>query len=181
MNEQLGIPVRVAEDPLTTVARGTAICLEHLGHGGTASRPSTRICESDHGPPKLKTVDSPDGRGSFGRGGGAFRRSPAVQQALRAAVLDVVVSGQSFAIDRLDEWRAAEVAMPAGLPAERAEVVAKPENDQRRALEQTCRRLRLENARLREELHLAETYGVSPIPVPMRKLPAFRRSCGRRS
>jgi len=31
MNEQLGIPVRVTEDPLTTVARGTAICLEHLG------------------------------------------------------------------------------------------------------------------------------------------------------
>ena len=32
MNEQLGIPVRVADDPLTTVARGTAICLEHLNH-----------------------------------------------------------------------------------------------------------------------------------------------------
>jgi rod shape-determining protein MreB len=30
MREQLGIPVRVAEDPLTTVARGAAICLEHL-------------------------------------------------------------------------------------------------------------------------------------------------------
>jgi len=30
MNEQLGIPVRVAENPLLTVARGTAICLEHL-------------------------------------------------------------------------------------------------------------------------------------------------------
>ena len=30
MNEQIGIPVRVAEDPLTTVARGTSICLEHL-------------------------------------------------------------------------------------------------------------------------------------------------------
>ncbi len=30
MTEQLGIPVRVSEDPLTTVARGTAICLEHL-------------------------------------------------------------------------------------------------------------------------------------------------------
>ncbi|MCH8840800.1 MAG: rod shape-determining protein, partial [Planctomycetes bacterium] len=30
MNEQLGIPVRVADDPLTTVVRGTAICLEHL-------------------------------------------------------------------------------------------------------------------------------------------------------
>ena len=30
MREQLGVPVRVAEDPLTTVARGTSICLEHL-------------------------------------------------------------------------------------------------------------------------------------------------------
>lgn len=30
MSEQLGIPVRVADDPLTTVARGTAICLEHF-------------------------------------------------------------------------------------------------------------------------------------------------------
>ena len=30
MNEQLGVPVRVADDPLTTVARGTSICLEHL-------------------------------------------------------------------------------------------------------------------------------------------------------
>ena len=30
MNEQLGIPVRVADDPLTTVARGTSICIEHL-------------------------------------------------------------------------------------------------------------------------------------------------------
>ena len=32
MNEQLGIPVRIADEPLTTVARGTAICLEHLNH-----------------------------------------------------------------------------------------------------------------------------------------------------
>ena len=30
MNEQLGIPVRVADNPLTAVARGTAICLDHL-------------------------------------------------------------------------------------------------------------------------------------------------------
>lgn len=30
MNEQLGIPVRIADSPLLTVARGTAICLEHL-------------------------------------------------------------------------------------------------------------------------------------------------------
>lgn len=32
MNEQLGIPVRVIDDPLTTVVRGTAICVEHLNH-----------------------------------------------------------------------------------------------------------------------------------------------------
>ncbi|MEX0728248.1 MAG: rod shape-determining protein [Planctomycetaceae bacterium] len=30
LQEQLGIPVRKADDPLRTVARGTAICLEHL-------------------------------------------------------------------------------------------------------------------------------------------------------
>ena len=30
--EHLGIPVRIDPDPLTTVARGTAICLEHLQH-----------------------------------------------------------------------------------------------------------------------------------------------------
>jgi rod shape-determining protein MreB len=29
-NEQLGIPVRIARDPLTTVVRGTMICVEHL-------------------------------------------------------------------------------------------------------------------------------------------------------
>ena len=29
-NEQLGIPVRVDDDPLRSVARGTAICLDHL-------------------------------------------------------------------------------------------------------------------------------------------------------
>jgi len=30
MHEQLGIPVRIADEPLNTVARGAAICLEHL-------------------------------------------------------------------------------------------------------------------------------------------------------
>jgi rod shape-determining protein MreB len=30
MREQLGVPVRIADEPLTTVARGSAICLEHL-------------------------------------------------------------------------------------------------------------------------------------------------------
>ncbi len=32
LSEHLGIPVRIDHDPLTTVARGTAICLEHLQH-----------------------------------------------------------------------------------------------------------------------------------------------------
>jgi rod shape-determining protein MreC len=97
--------------------------------------------------------------------GGLSIAPPALQQALRGAVLDVVVSGQSFAIDRLDNWRAAEVPLPAGPASEPSAAVANSESDQWRSLEQTCRRLRLENARLREELHLAETYGVSPIPV----------------
>ena len=30
LTDQLGVPVRVTDDPLTTVARGTSICLEHL-------------------------------------------------------------------------------------------------------------------------------------------------------
>jgi rod shape-determining protein MreB len=30
LSEQLGVPVRAADDPLTSVARGTAICLEHF-------------------------------------------------------------------------------------------------------------------------------------------------------
>jgi len=30
LSEQLGIPIRLAEDPLTTVVRGSSICLEHL-------------------------------------------------------------------------------------------------------------------------------------------------------
>ena len=30
LSEQLNVPVRVDSDPLTTVARGTAICLDHL-------------------------------------------------------------------------------------------------------------------------------------------------------
>lgn len=32
LSEQLNAPVRVDSDPLTTVARGTAICLDHLAH-----------------------------------------------------------------------------------------------------------------------------------------------------
>ncbi len=31
-SEYLGIPVRIADDPMTTVARGAAICLDHLDH-----------------------------------------------------------------------------------------------------------------------------------------------------
>ena len=32
LREHLGIPVRIDPEPLTTVARGTAICLDHLHH-----------------------------------------------------------------------------------------------------------------------------------------------------
>jgi rod shape-determining protein MreB len=30
LSEQLNVPVRIADEPLTTVARGSVICLDHL-------------------------------------------------------------------------------------------------------------------------------------------------------
>jgi rod shape-determining protein MreC len=91
---------------------------------------------------------------------GLFIAPARLQQAVRAAVLDVVVTGQSVAIIRYDAWRS---------PVPPAPTVGKPapaENDESlRRLEQTCRRLRIENARLREELQLSEKYGVSPVPL----------------
>src|SRR5262249_40112663 len=57
--------------------------------------------------------------------GGLSIAPPAWQHALRGTVLDVVVSGQAFAVDRLDRWRAAEVAVSTAPPAEQTRVVAK--------------------------------------------------------
>jgi cell shape-determining protein MreC len=91
--------------------------------------------------------------------------TPRLGQTLRAAILDVVVSGQAFALSRYEGWRRPSVVSPAQeLSGETKS--AEPIADERlHSLEQTCRRLRIENARLREELQLAEKYGVSPIPV----------------
>jgi len=98
--------------------------------------------------------------------------SPArVQRTLRSAVLDIVTPGQVWVLGRYESGRDLALAQysrlmsgarPDGAPT------TPPETDSRlTALEQACRHLRLENARLREELNLAEKYGVSPVPVPV--------------
>jgi rod shape-determining protein MreC len=99
---------------------------------------------------------------------GLFIAPPRLQQTVRGAVLDVVVSGQALAMSRYDALRhsASNVAF-AGRPVENAVSTAASDQSTRN-LEQTCRKLRIENARLREELQLAEKYGVSPIAVPPR-------------
>jgi len=92
--------------------------------------------------------------------------SPAwIQGPLRAAVIDVVVSGQSLAVDRFESWRksACGIAAIDKTPARSGD--AAQTQDRFRELESQCRRMRIENARLREELALAEKYGVSPLPV----------------
>jgi rod shape-determining protein MreC len=94
-----------------------------------------------------------------------FVAPPGLQQALRAGVLDVVVSSQAFAMNRFDAWRASPSHWPVVSFVSREQSSTQPTDDRVPNLEQTCRRLRLENARLREELQLAEKYGVSPIPV----------------
>jgi cell shape-determining protein MreC len=96
---------------------------------------------------------------------GLFIAPPGLAQPLRAVILDVVVSGQDFATSRYDAWRARSALVATPLLPVDAKSAAGPVDDRLRNLEQTCRRLRIENARLREELHLAEKYGVSPIPV----------------
>jgi cell shape-determining protein MreC len=93
---------------------------------------------------------------------------PALQRAVRSVVLDLVVSGQTRVVAHYEAGRGRVLAgytrltsrlRPSGPPS----VVGR---DGRTAeLEQACRRLRLENARLREELNLAEKYGVSPVPA----------------
>ncbi|HUE17046.1 MAG TPA: rod shape-determining protein MreC [Planctomycetaceae bacterium] len=90
---------------------------------------------------------------------------PWLQQPLRAAVVDVIVSGQAFAMSRYDAWRASSALLPTRARPDDAKSAAAADDGRLRNLEQTCRRLRIENARLREELQLAEKYGVSPIPV----------------
>jgi cell shape-determining protein MreC len=91
--------------------------------------------------------------------------SPWLEQTLRAAVLDVVVSGQAFALTRYEGWRSPSALLPVQQLPGTAKSGALSPDERMRQLEQRCRCLRIENARLREELQLAEKYGVSPIPV----------------
>ena len=97
---------------------------------------------------------------------GLFVAPSWLDQPLRAVILDVVVSGQAFALSRYDAWRAPSALLPTRSQRERRQVRGPtPVDEPLCNLKQTCRRLRIENARLREELQLAEKYGVSPIPV----------------
>jgi rod shape-determining protein MreC len=98
--------------------------------------------------------------------GGLFIAPPRLQQAVRGSVLDVVVSGQALAMSRYDALRRSASSLAfTRRPVENVATAA-PSDEAARKLEQTCRKLRLENARLREELQLAEKYGVSPIAIP---------------
>jgi len=97
-----------------------------------------------------------------------------VQRPLRNAVLDVVAPGQAWALSRYDSCRQLILARYARLTsgARTSSTTIAPETESRlSALEQACRRLRLENARLRDELSLAEKYGVSPVPGNLQPLP----------
>jgi cell shape-determining protein MreC len=84
-----------------------------------------------------------------------------LQQCIRASVVDVVVKGQSAAIGEFDALRASAAQSLSRLPTDDASAA----DNRPRNLEEVCRRLRIENARLRDELRLAEKYGVSPLPV----------------
>jgi hypothetical protein len=96
-----------------------------------------------------------------------FLSPAATQRSLRSAVLDVVGPAQGLAAAQYHagrDWLVAKSARlaPGARPfsADAADAGARAA-----ALEQVCRRLRVENARLREELSLAEKYGVSPVPA----------------
>jgi cell shape-determining protein MreC len=97
--------------------------------------------------------------------------SPArAQLTLRSAVLDVITPGQAWVLAHYESGRDLALARYSQLTSGARPKVSTnaPENNSRlAALEQACRSLRLENARLREELTLAEKYGVSPVPAPV--------------
>jgi hypothetical protein len=90
---------------------------------------------------------------------------PRLEHPLRGAVLDVVVSGQAIALSHFEGWRRPSLVSPAQELAVATRSAAPVADERLHSLEQTCRRLRIENARLHEELQLAEKFGVSPIPV----------------
>jgi rod shape-determining protein MreC len=103
---------------------------------------------------------------------------PSIERPVRAAVVDLVISGQAATLERYDRLRPSLVSWnwrrliafvgnaseAAGMPAQ-ASPAATASQERIDSLELQCRRLRVENARLRDELSTAEKYGVSPIPV----------------
>jgi rod shape-determining protein MreC len=95
-----------------------------------------------------------------------FIAPPRLQQSVREAVLDVVVSGQAFAITRYQALRQSTSFKVVGAIPDNGDFRPTSPDDKSRSLERICRGLRIENARLRGELQLAEKYGVSPIAVP---------------
>ncbi len=99
-----------------------------------------------------------------------FLSPPPVQYAVRSAVLDGIAPGQARVIAHYESGRQLVLArLSRSTPIMPAAAPIGPEVDARiAALEQVSRRLRLENARLREELSLAEKYGVSPVPTTVR-------------
>jgi cell shape-determining protein MreC len=93
-----------------------------------------------------------------------------VQRTLRSAVLDVITPGQACVLVHYERGRDLALTRYSQLTAGARPGVStsEPKTDARlAALEQACRRLRLENARLREELTLSEKYGVSPVASPV--------------
>jgi cell shape-determining protein MreC len=100
-----------------------------------------------------------------------FLSPPAAQYAVRSAVLDGIAPSQAWVLAHFESGRQLVLArFSQSTPvAPSAASTIGPEVDARiAALEQAGRRLRLENARLREELSLAEKYGVSPVPTTVR-------------
>jgi cell shape-determining protein MreC len=100
-----------------------------------------------------------------------FLSPPAAQYAVRSAVLDGIAPTQAWVLAHYESGRQLVLARfsQSTRVAPPAASTTGPEVDPRiAALEQASRRLRLENARLREELSLAEKYGVSPVPTTVR-------------
>jgi cell shape-determining protein MreC len=101
-----------------------------------------------------------------------FFSSPGAQRSLRSALVDPVVSAQAVVLARYESGRQIAVA---GLSQMRSRPiegsnssVPAVDEGQLARLEQTCRRLQVENARLQEELSSAERYGLSPVPASAR-------------
>jgi hypothetical protein len=97
-----------------------------------------------------------------------FLSPTGVQTAVRGAVLDMIGPSQAWVFARYESGRQLVLAQVTRFrpSATGSAPIVGPEADERAvALEQACRRLRLENARLRDELILAEKYGVSPVPA----------------